>query len=823
VAKKLITNGAYNIEATGDVTLSSTGGTVSFAAPGAVTFVDVLITGNLDVQGSSTAVDSTNTTIKDNIIVINQGESGTGITLNYAGIEVDRGLADNVQLRYNEITDAWQITNDGSTFLNIFAGAGTALENILEDTTPQLGGNLDVNGNSIVSTSNGNIVFAPNGTGDVLPGTDSTYDFGATATRWANIYSDAIDATSITGTLQTAAQTNITSVGTLNGLGVTGTVTVTGQLDVDNLSLNTNTVTATTGAITLTPAAGSAVNLDDTNITADGGVFTIVGQLDVDNININGNTISSTDANGAIILTPNGTGATQGVVNINTNSAINLAAGTTAERPAAFGTAGDFRYNTSTANVEYSDGGSWTALIGISTNTISQGNTDISIADAGAGTITATVDGLTQLTINTTTADFQDNTITTTGTLNAGAITTNNSIQFSAASSYFGAGTTGVYRDAGGGLILQGQGSTNDIAILNDASVTVISIATGTSDVTFTGSIDATYYRTDSNVAGNQTSAGVMDYNLNTTRFLSWGAAATDGTFSWLCGQGGSAASLEMTLSPTELNLQNNAITTTGTLSAGDVNLSSTNPTLTLNATTNDSGIMTIGFDNNNTVAAKSQIVAESVGSWGRSNLHFVVDYAADANAPVLGTDTVLLLSGTDGSATFAGDIRVTTGDILPAADSTIQNVGTVADPWTNMHAAQFFGTATSAQYADLAENYLADADYEEGTVLDFGGAHEITQSKLDHSRRIAGVVSLYPASLMNSALEGNHVTAVALQGRVPVKVQGSIRKGDMMVSAGNGRARAEAEPMMGSVIGKALEDFDGGVEGIIEVVVGVR
>jgi hypothetical protein len=80
-------------------------------------------------------------------------------------------------------------------------------------------------------------------------------------------------------------------------------------------------------------------------------------------------------------------------------------------------------------------------------------------------------------------------------------------------------------------------------------------------------------------------------------------------------------------------------------------------------------------------------------------------------------------------------------------------------------------------------------------------------------------VVSTNPAYLMNSHLQG-FAAAVALQGRVPCKVRGSVRKGDMMVSAGGGYARAEANPVLGSVIGKALVNFDG-LEGVIEVVVG--
>jgi hypothetical protein len=131
----------------------------------------------------------------------------------------------------------------------------------------------------------------------------------------------------------------------------------------------------------------------------------------------------------------------------------------------------------------------------------------------------------------------------------------------------------------------------------------------------------------------------------------------------------------------------------------------------------------------------------------------------------------------------------------------------------------EFIGTATSAKYADLAEKYVADADIEPGTVVHFGGEHEVSTCDQDHCQAVAGVVSTDPAFKMNSDLEAEHVAMVALQGRVPCKVTGTVAKGDMMVSAGNGRARAEADPKVGAVIGKALEASEG--EAVIEVVVG--
>ena len=119
-----------------------------------------------------------------------------------------------------------------------------------------------------------------------------------------------------------------------------------------------------------------------------------------------------------------------------------------------------------------------------------------------------------------------------------------------------------------------------------------------------------------------------------------------------------------------------------------------------------------------------------------------------------------------------------------------------------------------------MAENYSADADYAPGTVLSFGGTNEVTLATQPADSRVAGIVSTHPAHLMNSTLEAEHVTALALSGRVPALVVGTVRKGDMMVSAGNGHAQACATPAMGTVIGKAVEDFNG-ESGTIEIVVG--
>jgi hypothetical protein len=157
----------------------------------------------------------------------------------------------------------------------------------------------------------------------------------------------------------------------------------------------------------------------------------------------------------------------------------------------------------------------------------------------------------------------------------------------------------------------------------------------------------------------------------------------------------------------------------------------------------------------------------------------------------------------------------VTVGNIVNANGNAIGNIGNSTGYFNRV-----FAASTSAIYSDLAENYVADADYAPGTVLVFGGDFEVTVATGENDTRVAGVVSTQPSYLMNSTQEGEFVVAVALTGRVPCSVIGPVRKGDMMISAGNGQARAETNPAVGTVIGKALEDFDSDT-GVIEVVVG--
>jgi len=157
----------------------------------------------------------------------------------------------------------------------------------------------------------------------------------------------------------------------------------------------------------------------------------------------------------------------------------------------------------------------------------------------------------------------------------------------------------------------------------------------------------------------------------------------------------------------------------------------------------------------------------------------------------------------------------ITTSQILNGGSSGTGNIGSISTTFNTV-----FAKATSAQYADLAEVYSADADYPPGTVVVFGGEKEITISTFEADSRVAGVISTDPAFIMNSGTEG---LQVALTGRVPCMVKGPVTKGDVLVSSDiPGAAQCVGSSWKpGCVIGKSLDNVPAGLVKIIEVVVG--
>lgn len=165
----------------------------------------------------------------------------------------------------------------------------------------------------------------------------------------------------------------------------------------------------------------------------------------------------------------------------------------------------------------------------------------------------------------------------------------------------------------------------------------------------------------------------------------------------------------------------------------------------------------------------------------------------------------------------MTGDL--TSRSIVPSADSTY-NLGSATLKYNNVYGNTFSGTASQAKYADLAERYEADAVYEPGTVVIFGGDKEITTSDRFMDTRVAGVISTQPAYMMNSeAGEDSTHPYVGLKGRVPCRVVGPVQRGDMLVVSNVfGAGCACNEPRIGSVFAKALENWNGSGVGVIEV-----
>jgi hypothetical protein len=172
---------------TGNLTVDPTGNFIVLA--------DTEITGNLTVTGTTTTVTTTNTAISDRQIVLNDGESGAGVTGRYSGLEVERGSTSNSWLVFDENDDKWKISYDGGSTFSTIATSISGGSEVVDDTSPQLGGDLEVNGFNIVSAnSNEDIQLVPSGTGRIaMYGPIKLNDQGGTpgsATNATVLYAD---------------------------------------------------------------------------------------------------------------------------------------------------------------------------------------------------------------------------------------------------------------------------------------------------------------------------------------------------------------------------------------------------------------------------------------------------------------------------------------------------------------------------------------------------------------------------------------------------------------------------------------------------------
>ena len=207
-------------------------------------------------------------------------------------------------------------------------------------------------------------------------------------------------------------------------------------------------------------------------------------------------------------------------------------------------------------------------------------------------------------------------------------------------------------------------------------------------------------------------------------------------------------------------------------------------------AVSNNTGL-TVGLNADAKISvASSNIVLENQSNGGSLTLRVRDSGGTQSNAVVIANT---------GNITIAKNL-------LPSADDT-WDLGSAVNVWSNVYATTFEGVAVSAEYADIAERYEADAIYDKGTCVSIGGTKEITIADSDNV--FFGVISSAPAFLMNQAA-GNDEThpPIALVGRVPIKVLGPVNKGQALVVAGGGIARAaNDDDKNNKIIGRALKD----------------
>ena len=220
------------------------------------------------------------------------------------------------------------------------------------------------------------------------------------------------------------------------------------------------------------------------------------------------------------------------------------------------------------------------------------------------------------------------------------------------------------------------------------------------------------------------------------------------------------------------------------------------------------------------------------------TGLGTIVNLNASGTTALTGTATLngVAIATVGGPASFSSLQNTVLGNVTPAAGTfttvtattailpsanLVCNIGSPSQWFNNI-----YGTAIHAQYADLAERFWADAEYEPGTVVEMGGPNEITKVVAELSDRVFGVISTNAAYLMNSGA-GEDAThpPIAMSGRVPVLAVGLITKGDRLVSAGNGVARAGSaeEITPWNVIGRSLVDKTTEGQELIEAIVKIN
>jgi len=740
---------------------------------------------------------------------------------------------------------------------NLITGGLITATGTITSTTTITGGNLATAG---TASAGGNVTGGNLITGGIVTATGTITGGNLATAGTASAGGNVTGANLITGGV-------VTATGTITGgnLATGGTASATGTITGGNLA--TGGTASVTGNITggNITTAGKAnlgnIVISGDNITDTNGRVNFNTALGAVDFAVNGTAanVLYVSAAGNSISVGSSTQVTNAIATFNTTTSILIPVGTTGQRPSV-GVTGMMRFNTSVNNLEFYDNDSWetagSTFTVITANTQSGNGVQTAFTlpanSTTAGTIVA-INGVVQIPVtayavtgnvctfteapvSTDVIDFRVLATTSTvagisgsggGIVEASATAANVNVTGNlivSSGAFYGDGSGLTNLSVSGDAIINGTSNMTVVSSggnirANVAGTTVQTISAGL--VAITGDLSVSGNATLSgNILGDRIQNGTTTIDIQTANgnanitvggtsnvavFTTTGAnvagtlsASGNITGSYILGNGSQltgidATSIQSGTSNVKVVSSGGNVTTSvgGTSNVLVVTGTGANVAGTLSASGNVSGGNLSGTNIVGTLTTASQTNITSVGALNAGSI------TSGFGAIDIGTDTI------------------TVGGIINANGNGIGNIGSSSGFFNTV-----FAKATSAQYADLAEKYVADAEYAPGTVVEFGGNAEVTLSTQAGSTRVAGVVSTNPSYIMNAGLTAEHVAMVALQGRVPCRVVGLVAKGDLMVAAGNGAAKADNAARAGTIIGKALENFDG-AEGTIEVVVG--
>ena len=369
-----------------------------------------------------------------------------------------------------------------------------------------------------------------------------------------------------------------------------------------------------------------------------------------------------------------------------------------------------------------------------------------------------------------------------------------------------------------GNASVSGSGYVNALGNITGANIATGGVLTAAGNITggniATGGLaTVTGNITGGNIAtgGSITATGTANItgNINGGNLRTTGLITATGTVT-----GGNVASGGFITAGSTVSSVGN-ITSAANIAGGNV-IASAN----VSAIGNISGSFILG--NGSQLTGISAAVSVSKIENGLSNVQIA---SANANITMAVSTTSNVVVVSQSGITTSGSLTINSGAaataIVNGAGNAVGNIGSSSSYFNRI-----FAVATSALYADVAERFESDEALDPGTVVELGGAKEITRSRLELSENVFGVISTRPAFTMNGgAGEDDTHPAVAMTGRVPVKVTGIINKGDRLVSAGDGIARAAqpGEATSFNVIGRALVSKSTDDLGIVEAIVSIQ